>query len=117
MTKNLSNCCFLFSDTSNLVYDKVLRDEDTTVSEHYWNEFNSRFDVQQYLFTRPEIYTDFMDDKISMSRDKFNGCIREYHKYGVNHMLLLRDEDGKVLHADKELEQNLLQDILHFVNG
>ena len=101
--------------TSNLVYDKVLRGEETEVSVHYWKEFNTRFNVRQYLFTRPEITTDFIDDKISMPMDKFNGCIREYKKYGDNHMLLLRNEAGKVIGADQHLEQRLINEINDFV--
>lgn len=103
--------------TSNLVYDKVLRDENTSESLHYWNEFMTRFDVRQYIFTRPPINHDFVDDKISMPRDKFNGCIEEYTKYGTNHMLLIRNASGQVIGVDTEMKAALIEDIASFVNG
>lgn len=103
--------------TSNLVYDKVLRGEATLISKHYWQEFTERFNVKECIFTRPAIEQDFVDDKISMSKDKFNECIQEYHEYGENHMLLVRDESGKVIGVNKDLEQLLIADIIDFIHA
>jgi len=103
--------------TSNLVYDKVLRDEDISESLHYWNEFLTRFNVRQYIFTRPAIDHDFVDDKIKMSRDKFNGCIEEYKKYGDNHMLLQRNASGQVIGVDTEMKAALTAEIVSFINN
>lgn len=103
--------------TSNLVYDKVLRDEDVTSSLYYWNQFLTRFNVQQYIFTRPPIDHDFVDDKIKMSKDKFNGCIEEYKKYGVNHMLLVRNQQGQVTGVDTALKAAVTEDIVSFIRN
>lgn len=103
--------------TSNLVYDKVLRDEDVTSSLYYWNQFLTRFNVQQYIFTRPPIDHDFVDDKIKMSKDKFNGCIEEYKKYGVNHMLLVRNQHGQVTGVDTALKAVVTEDIVSFIRN
>jgi thymidylate kinase len=103
--------------TSNLVYDKVLRSEDVSVSMHYWAEFMTRFNVKQYLFTRPEIQKDFVDDKIKLSRDQFNGCIAEYKKYGTNHMLLQRNSFDMLIGVDMPLKHQLIDEIAAFVNG
>lgn len=77
---------------SNLVYDKVLRGEDTSLSEYYWKEFNTRFDVTTIVLTRPHIKIDFVDDRISLTRDQFNRALDEYKAFGHNYELLARDE-------------------------
>jgi len=102
---------------SNLVYDKVLRNEEISLSEYYWKMFKQRFDVKTYIFTRPEIDHDFVDDKIKMSRDAFNACIREYHNYGTNHMLLIRDNQGGLVGPDKHLRYELMCEIEEFIHG
>lgn len=77
---------------SNLVYDKVFRGEDTSVSEYYYKEFKEWFDVLEIFVSRPEVQDDFEDDRIKMSKDQFNDVIREYKKYGVNYQVLNRDD-------------------------
>jgi hypothetical protein len=103
--------------TSNLVYDKILRNEEVSVSQHYWKEFNARFNVRQFIFTRPEINSDFVDDKIKLTKDQFNGCINEYKKYGVNHMLLIRGHDNKLIGVDTVIKHSLEEEIIEFVKS
>lgn len=103
--------------TSNLVYDKVLRGETTSVSTYYWNEFNDRFLVKQILLTRPEIDHDFVDDKIKMPRDTFNACIREYRNYGVNHMLVQRDPSGAVCGVDEKVHKLIMDKVQNFISN
>lgn len=80
---------------SNLVYDKVFRGEDSAVSQHYHAEFKRRFQVLEIFVTRPPIRDDFVDDRISMTRDQFNACLEEYKKFGPNHQILARDENDR----------------------
>ena len=102
---------------SNLVYDKVLRGEDVSLSLHYYQEFKKRFDVLEVLLTRPHITTDFVDDKIKMTRDQFNGCIDEYKKYGTNHQLLLRDANGSIVGVDEAVDKAIFRQCVNFVCG
>jgi len=80
---------------SNMVYDKVLRGEDTSVSEYYWKEFNRRFDVTLIVLTRPHIREDFIDDRIKLTREQFNQALDEYKRFGYNYQLLNRDENDQ----------------------
>jgi thymidylate kinase len=80
---------------SNLVYDKVLRGEETSLSMFYHEEFLRRFDVLEIFVTRPPIGTDFIDDRIKMTRDQFNAGIHEYKQYGPNFQILDRDEQDQ----------------------
>lgn len=80
---------------SNLVYDKVLRGEDTSMSEYYWKEFNRRFDVTTIVLTRPHIREDFIDDRIRMTRNQFNLALDEYKQFGYNYELLTRDSEDR----------------------
>ena len=77
---------------SNLVYDKVLRGEETALSKHYHDEFLRRFKVLEIFVTRPPIGADFIDDRIKMTRDQFNAGLAEYRKYGPNYQILHRDQ-------------------------
>jgi len=101
--------------TSNLVYDRVLRGETTGISTHYWNEFKSRFNVKQVLFTRPEINHDFVDDKISMPKDTFNACIREYYQYGENHMLVIQNAAGVISGVDEAIYKQVMDEVIYFI--
>ena len=78
---------------SNLVYDKVLRGLDTSVSREYYKEFKERFDVKEIFVTRPRIKKDFIDDRIKLTRDQFNAGLDEYLNYGPNYHVLHRDEN------------------------
>ena len=100
---------------SNLVYDKVLRGEDTSLSLHYYNEFKRRFAVAEVLFTRPHIGEDFVDDKIRLTRDQFNQCIDEYKTFGTNYKLLLRDADGRVVGPDPAVDARVFSNCVDFV--
>jgi thymidylate kinase len=80
---------------SNLVYDKVLRGENTELSQFYWKEFNRRFDVTTVLLTRPNIHEDFVDDRIKLTRKQFNLALQEYRQFGYNYQLLDRDENDR----------------------
>lgn len=80
---------------SNLVYDKILRNEETYISKLYYQEFKQRFNVLEIFLTRPHISADFVDDRIKMSLTQFNAGIEEYKKYGENYQILLRDENDQ----------------------
>jgi len=80
---------------SNLVYDKVLRGEDTKLSRHYWAEFNNRFDVTTVFLTRPYIKADFIDDRIKLTEQQFNDALDAYREFGYNYQLLDRDENDQ----------------------
>ncbi len=79
---------------SNLVYDGVLRGENTDMSLHYYKKFKEENNVLEVILTRDPITTDFVDDRISMSMDQFNALIEEYRKYGENHQVLWHNADG-----------------------
>jgi hypothetical protein len=102
--------------TSNLVYDKVLRNEETSISSYYWGRFLGKFNANQYIFTRPYIDHDFVDDKIKMPMDTFNRCITQYHEYGTNHMLVLR-ENGKIIGVDEFVRDSIMKQVIEIVNG
>jgi GTPase SAR1 family protein len=86
---------------SNLVYDKVLRGEDTEVSKFYYEELKNRFNVLEIFLTRPHIQEDFEDDRIKMSRTQFNLMIDEYKRYGLNYPILNRSIDDQPLGPNK----------------
>jgi hypothetical protein len=101
--------------TSNLVYDRVLRNEKTSISSFYWGRFIGKFNVKQFIFTRPYIDHDFVDDKIRMPMDTFNKCIYQYLQYGTNHMLVLR-ENGKIIGVDEAVRDMVMSEAVEFVN-
>lgn len=80
---------------SNLVYDKVLRGENTELSQFYYNEFKRRFNVMEIFVTRPNIGVDFIDDRIKLTREQFNAGLDEYKKYGENYQVLNRDSNDQ----------------------
>lgn len=94
---------------SNLVYDSVLRGEDTKVSRYYYEEFIRRFNVLEIFLTRPKVTVDFEDDRIKLTRDQFNSCIDEYKKYGDNYQILNRDENDVPTTARQERQLVLRQ--------
>ena len=100
---------------SNLVYDKVLRGEDTQLSRYYYDEFKRRFDVLEIFVTRPPIAADFIDDRIKLTRDQFNAGLEEYKKYGANHQILFRDENDQPARETQE-RQVVLQECIEFIN-
>lgn len=100
--------------TSNLVYDKVLRNEDISKSVYYWAEFQQRFDVKLFLFTRPHIEHDFEDDKIRMPLSAFNGCIDEYKKYGPNVDFIVR-ENGIAVGVDNTTRNKVIDEAVAFI--
>lgn len=84
---------------SNLVYDKIFRNaspEYLALSKKYYEELKSRFDVLEIFLSREKITEDFVDDRISIPKDKFNAIIDEYHEYGPAWFLLDR-HDGKTV--------------------
>ena len=101
---------------SNLVYDSVLRGEDTKVSRYYYEEFTRRFQVLEIFLTRPKVTVDFEDDRIKLTRDQFNGCIDEYKKYGDNYQILNRDENDVPTTARRE-RQLVLEQCGRFIIG
>jgi len=80
---------------SNLVYDKILRDENAAVSRYYHQEFKRRFEVLEIFVTRPPVTSNFVDDRISLTAEQFNACIAEYKKYGTNYQILARDANDQ----------------------
>ncbi len=100
---------------SNLVYDKIFRDEDVSLSLQYYNEFKTRYNVHEVILTRPHIKNDFEDDKIKMSKERFNLCIDEYHKYATNHQLLIRSENGSILGVNDKIYDKLFSECANFI--
>jgi len=92
---------------SNLVYDKILRGEDTALSRQYYAEFKRRFNVMEVFVTRPPIRAEFVDDRIKITVDQFNAGIEEYKKYGTNHLIMTRDEQ------DRPFEPTAARDVLY----
>lgn len=88
---------------SNLVYDKVLRGEDTGISKFYHAEFLRRFHVLEIFLTRPYITSNFVDDRIKLSREQFNTGLYEYLQYGENYQLLNRDGDDKPCGVNEDI--------------
>jgi thymidylate kinase len=80
---------------SNIVYDSVLRGESAGLSHEYWERFKSEFDVITIILTRPEIKSDFVDDRIKMTKDQFNQALHVYRQLGTNYQLLDRDENDQ----------------------
>ena len=101
---------------SNLVYDKVLRGEDTELTNRYWYEFNDRFDVLTVVLTRPHIDADFVDDRIKLTRQQFNDALDEYKKYGFNWKLLKRDEHGNPTGRDEVVKDFIYEQIRTHLN-
>lgn len=93
---------------SNLVYDKILRNKDTSISQKYYEEFKSRFDVLEIFLTREDIDEDFHDDRIKTTKEQFNAIIAEYKKYGHNYELIQRTENGIFLNKSTDLVLNAI---------
>lgn len=98
---------------SNLVYDKVLRGEETSLSKRYHDEFITRFDVLEIFVTRPHVQAAFIDDRISLTVDQFNAGIDEYKQYGPNFQILTRDEQDRPQH-ELPIRQLLLDQCVRF---
>lgn len=81
---------------SNLVYDKILRNESTEISRKYYAEFKRRFNVLEIFLTRPKITSEFIDDRIKITVDQFNAGIDEYRLYGPNYQIITRSESGEL---------------------
>lgn len=99
---------------SNLVYDKVLRGLDTSLSRQYYDEFKRRFNVMEIFVTRPHIGEDFIDDRIKLTRQQFNAGIDEYKKYGTNYQVLSRDKNDRPAEPtpERELVMKLCSDFI-----
>ncbi len=100
---------------SNLVYDKIFRDEDISLSLKYYEEFKRRFNVHEVILTRPHIKDDFEDAKIKMSKEKFNLCIDEYHKYATNQQLLIHSENGSMIGVNDNMYKKIFNDCAEFI--
>ena len=101
---------------SNLVYDKVFRNEDISVSTFYHQEFLKRFSVLEMFLTRDHIKTDFEDDRIKMSSSKFNEVINEYHKYGINFHMLIRNKDDEITGVCEDIRGRLINQCTNFIS-
>jgi hypothetical protein len=101
---------------SNLVYDKVLRGEDTGVSKFYRAEFLRRFHVLEIFLTRPYITQDFVDDRIKLSRAQFNAGLYEYLQYGENYQLLNRNENDEPDGMNKSLSSTIYSRCHEFID-
>lgn len=99
---------------SNLVYDKVLRGLDTSVSKKYYDEFKQRFEVIEIFVTRPHIQSNFIDDRIRLTREQFNNGIDEYKKYGKNFQVLDRSINDEPCGVRPERRQ-LMKICLDFI--
>lgn len=101
---------------SNLVYDRVLRGEDTELSTYYHKQFLSRFNVLEVFLTRPHISQDFVDDRIKLTQKQFNQVIDAYKTFGMNYQLLRRvgdEPDG----VDKGIQLLLNHQIHEFMTS
>lgn len=99
---------------SNLVYDKILRGENTALSQHYYAEFKRRFKVLEIFVTRPPIRSEFIDDRIKITVEQFNAGLEEYKKYGPNHVVLLRDSDDQPS-TPTTVRSSLMELCSHFI--
>lgn len=82
---------------SNIVYDKILRDEDITASLNFRSWFVENMDVTEVILTRPKIKTDFEDDLLKMPKETFNSIIDEYRQYGRNYDIINNKTDEEIL--------------------
>lgn len=100
---------------SNIVYDSVFRNEDVSKSLEFLEDLQKLFDVEIIYLTRDYINEDFVDDKISMSKDQFNQCIKEYRELGINYQILIRGQAGHVLALDEDIHDQVAKRIWNFV--
>jgi hypothetical protein len=102
---------------SNLVYDKVFRGESTAVSEMANTKFKNEFDVLEIILTRDYIHQDFLDDKITIPKDKFNAVIDEYKKYGIYYHVVKHNVAGTKVDAIDEIAKfDVMERIVEFAN-
>jgi thymidylate kinase len=69
--------CYL----SNIVYDKVLRNEDSTSSLEFRDWCQENLTSIEIVLDRPYIEEDFADDLLSIDKKQFNEIIDEYRKF------------------------------------
>ena len=87
--------CYL----SNMVYDKVLREDDAIPSHEFRSWCLENLDSEEIVLDRDEVTEDYEDDLIAMEKEVMNWVIKEYRQYSQMPKYLLR-KDGKILVND-----------------
>ena len=70
--------CYL----SNIVYDKVLRNESSNASYNFRDWCKENLNSIEVILDRPHIKEDFQDNLISCNKDQFNDIIDSYRMFG-----------------------------------
>ena len=81
---------------SNIVYDKVLRNEDATPSHEFRHWCKKNLEVLEIILDRPYINDDFADNLIKINKKQFNAVIDEYRNLNVKHRYnILHNKDSE----------------------
>ncbi len=87
--------CYL----SNMVYDKVLREDDALPSLEFRDWCKDNLDSIEIVLDRDEVTEDYEDDLIAMNKEVMNWVIKEYRQYTEMPKYLNR-KDGRILVND-----------------
>lgn len=87
---------------SNIVYDSILRNEDTGPSVEFRKWFKDNFKVCEIILTRNKINKTFEDDNIKIESSKFNEIIDMYETIGKSYKLLEHYPDGSLKHVNTD---------------
>jgi len=70
---------------SNIVYDKVLRNESADASQEFRVWCKNNLSVLEIILDRDYATEDFNDDLIKVNKETFNRVVDEYRKLDVEH--------------------------------
>lgn len=93
---------------SNIVYDKVLRNEDADPSYEFRHWCHKNLKILEIVLDREYVNYDFEDNLISIDKDTFNKVIDEYRNLAVKHKY-------NILHSDQfnlKKVQNLIKEFV-----
>ena len=78
---------------SNIVYDKVLRDEDADPSYEFRHWCLKNLNILEIILDREYVNYDFNDNLISIDKNTFNKIIDEYRNLTVKHKYNILNSD------------------------
>ncbi len=88
--------CYL----SNMVYDKVLREDDALPSYEFRSWCFNNLDCDEIVLDRDEVTEDYEDDLIAMNKEVMNWVIKEYRQYSTMPKYLIRKGNKIIVNDD-----------------
>lgn len=101
---------------SNIVYDSILRNEDTTPSIEFRKWVLENFDVLEIILTRNRLDTDFTDNNISIPKHEFNMIIQQYESLNIPFFKILHhSQTGEFLYHCNKTQSKLNNIVSTFI--